>query len=33
MKKPKFYNLIDLEEDYKTCSLEILLQWAKEKIE
>jgi len=33
MKKPKFYSLDDFKEDYKTCSLDILLQWSKEKIE
>jgi DNA topoisomerase-1 len=32
MKKPKFYSLDDLKEDYKTCSLDVLLQWSKEKI-
>jgi DNA topoisomerase-1 len=33
MKKPKFYNLDNFKEDYNTCSLDVLLQWAKEKIE
>jgi DNA topoisomerase-1 len=32
MKKPQFYSLDDFKEDYKTCSLESLLQWSKEKI-
>ena len=32
MKKPKFYSLDDFKEDYKTCSLNELLQWSKEKI-
>ena len=32
MKKPKFYNLNDFKEDYNTCSLDILVQWSKEKI-
>lgn len=32
MKKPKFYNLNDFKEDYKTCPLDVLLQWAKEKV-
>jgi DNA topoisomerase-1 len=32
MKKPKFYNLYDLNEDYKNCLLDNLLFWAKNKI-
>ena len=32
MKKPKFYSLDDFKEDYKTCSLDSLLKWSKEKI-
>ena len=32
MKKPKFYSLDDFNEDYKTCSLDALIQWSKEKI-
>ena len=32
MKKPKFYSLDDFKEDYKTCSLDVLLQWSKEKL-
>jgi hypothetical protein len=33
MKKPKFYNLDDFKEDYKTCSLDELLQWSKKKLD
>ena len=32
MKKPKFYSLDDFKEDYKTCSLDVLIQWIKEKL-
>jgi DNA topoisomerase-1 len=32
MKKPKFYNLHDFNEDYKNCLLDNLLFWAKNKI-
>lgn len=32
MKKPKFYNLCDFNEDYKNCLLDNLLFWAKNKI-
>jgi DNA topoisomerase-1 len=32
MKKPKFYNLYDFNEDYKNCLLDKLLFWAKNKI-
>ena len=32
MKKPKFYSLDDFKEDYKTCSLDSLLEWSKEKL-
>lgn len=32
MKKPKFYNLYDFNEDYKNCLLDNLLFWAKNKI-
>jgi DNA topoisomerase-1 len=33
MKKPKFYSLDDFKEDYKTCSLDALIQWSKEKLD
>jgi len=33
MKKPKFYSLNDFKEDYKTCSLDALIQWSKEKLD
>jgi hypothetical protein len=33
MKKPKFYSLDDFKEDYKTCSLESLLQWSIKKLD
>ena len=31
MKKPKFFALKDFEEDYKTCDIDVLKSWLKEK--
>lgn len=31
MKKPKFFALKGFEEDYKTCDVDIIKNWLKEK--
>ena len=31
MKKPQFYDLNGFKEDYKTCGLDVLKSWIKEK--
>ena len=31
MKKPSFYNLTGINEDYKTCEIDVLKSWIKDK--